>query len=39
MAVDVMHDDELGFGKDIILHLIRLLHVLGGGTIQMFDAR
>jgi hypothetical protein len=39
MAVDVLHDDELGFGKDIGLHLLRLLHVLGGGAVQTFDAR
>ena len=39
MAVDIMHDSELGFGKDTVLHLIRLLYVLGEGSVQMFDAR
>lgn len=39
MAVDIMHDDELGFGKDVIRHLIRLLYVLGGAAVQTFDIR
>lgn len=39
MAVDILHDAELGFEKDTVLHLIRLLYVLGGGAVQMFDAR
>ena len=39
MAVDILHDSELGFGKDTVLHILRLLHVLGGGAVQMFDAR
>ena len=39
MAVDPLHDDELGFGRDLVLHLIRLLHTSGGGAIQEFDAR
>jgi len=39
MAVDNMHDDELGFGRDTIHHFIRLLYVLGGGAVQKFDAR
>ena len=39
MAVDVLHDVELGFGKDVPLHVLRLLHVVGGGAVQTFDAR
>ena len=39
MAVDVLHDDELGFGRDTGLHFLRLLHVLGGGAVQTFDAQ
>ena len=38
MAVDILDDAELGFGKDTVLHLICLLYVLGGGAVQTFDA-
>ena len=39
MAVDPLHDIKLGFGHDIALHIIHLLHTLGGGAIQCFDAQ
>lgn len=37
MAVDLMHDAELGFGKGIIMHGLRLLVV--EDMIEEFDAR
>jgi hypothetical protein len=39
MAVDLMHDVELGDEKAILLHTLRILHAIGGGTVQDFDAR
>jgi hypothetical protein len=39
MAVDLMHDVELGVGKAISMHIFRLLMAEGGGAIEEFDAR
>jgi hypothetical protein len=39
MAVDIMHDVELGFGKGTIMHICRLCLAEGGGVIEEFDAR
>ena len=39
MAVDLMHDSELGFDKAIIIHILRLLLAAGDGLIEEFDAR
>ena len=39
MVVDPLHDVELSFGRDIPLHILRMLHVVGGGAVQTFDAR
>ena len=39
MAVDLMHDYELGVGKAGITHGVRLLLAEGDGLIQEFDAR
>jgi hypothetical protein len=39
MPVDILHDCELGFGKGVITHNIRIFHTLGQGAINTFDAR
>jgi len=39
MAVDLMHDYELGVGRAGIMHGVRLLLAEGDGLIQEFDAR
>lgn len=39
MAVDLMHDVELGFGKGIPIHILRLLQVLGQSSTDEFDAQ
>ena len=39
MAVDLMHDVELGAGRTIPMHIFRLLVAHGGGLIEEFDAR
>ena len=39
MAVDLMHDAELGFCKGIIFHALRLLAAEGGGVTKEFNAR
>lgn len=39
MAVDLMHDVELGVNKAIIMHVLRLLLAVGEGAIEVFDAR
>ena len=39
MAVDLMHDFELGFGKAIIMHVLRLFLAEADNLVQEFDAR
>jgi len=39
MAVDLMHDAELGFGKGTVLHILRLLLAEGGNATEEFDTR
>jgi len=39
MAVDLMHDFELGVGRATTLHILRLLLAEGNGRIEEFDAR
>jgi hypothetical protein len=39
MAVDLMHDVELGVAKAIVLHILWLLIAEGGGMLEEFDAR
>lgn len=39
MAVDLMHDVELGVAKAIIMHILRLAMAEGGGKLEEFDAR
>jgi len=38
-VVDTLRDVVLGYGRDIILRILRILQVLGGGSVQTFDAR
>lgn len=38
MAVDLMHNVELGVGKAIVMHVLRLLLAQGQGVIEKFDA-
>lgn len=38
MAVDLMHDVELGVGKAIVMHVLWLLLAQGQGVIEKFDA-
>lgn len=39
MAVDLLHDWELGPGKSVPMHVVRILHAIGGGAVNTFDAR
>ena len=39
MPVDVLHDFELGVGKGVITHNVRILHTLSDAAVNMFDAR
>ena len=39
MPVDLLHDWELGVGRNVGTHNIRILHAIGGGAINLFDAR
>jgi hypothetical protein len=39
MPVDILHDCELGFGKGVVTHNIRILHALGQGAVNTFDTR
>ena len=39
MAVDLMHDLELGVTKVIIIHILRLLQAEGQSTIDEFDVQ
>ena len=39
MPVDILHDCELGVGKGLITHNIRILHTVGEGAVNTFDAR
>ncbi|KAL6302742.1 hypothetical protein BKA93DRAFT_827245 [Sparassis latifolia] len=36
---DFLHEWELGVWKQILIHLIRILHAVKGGKVQEFDAR
>ena len=37
MLVDTLHDCELGFGKGVVTHNIRILHAVGQGVANTFD--
>ncbi|EIN13405.1 hypothetical protein PUNSTDRAFT_57944 [Punctularia strigosozonata HHB-11173 SS5] len=39
MVVDLMHEIELGTWKDMLMHLIRILHVVKQGKIDEFNQR
>ena len=39
MPVDILHDCELGVGKNLIMHNIRIFHTLGEAAVNTFDAR
>jgi len=39
MAVDLMHDVELGVAKAILMHILRLLLAEHGNLIEEFDAQ
>lgn len=39
MPPDLLHDWELGVGKSVATHTFRILHAIGGGAINLFDAR
>ncbi|TFK59842.1 hypothetical protein BDN72DRAFT_780189 [Pluteus cervinus] len=39
MVVDLMHELELGVWKDLLRHLIRMLHTQGSATIHEFNSR
>lgn len=39
MAVDLMHDVELGVEKQVLLHHLRIFNAVGKGTVERFDSR
>lgn len=39
MSVDILHDWELGVGKAVCTHNVRILHAIGRAAINLFDAR
>lgn len=39
MPVDLLHDWELGVGKNVCTHNIRILHAIGRSAVNLFDAR
>ena len=39
MPVDILHNCELGFGKGIVIHNIRIFHVLGQRAVNMFNTQ
>jgi hypothetical protein len=39
MAVDLMHDVELGIEKQVLLHHLRIFNAVGKGTVEKFNAR
>lgn len=39
MPVDLLHDWELGVGKNVFTHNIRIFHAIGRAAINLFDAR
>lgn len=39
MPPDFLHDWEIGVGKAVTAHNVRIFHAIGGGTINEFDAR
>lgn len=39
MPVDIRHNFELGVGKNVVVHNIWILYMLGEGAVNLFDAR
>lgn len=39
MPVDPLHDWEIGVGKNVDAHTIRIFHAIGGGAVNLFDTR
>ena len=39
LAVDLLHEFELGVWKAVLTHLLRILHAKGDGRIQAFNKR
>jgi hypothetical protein len=39
LAVDLLHEFELGVWKDFLIHIIRILEFLGMDKVQIFDER
>ena len=39
MPVDILHDCELGFGKGVVTHNIRIFHAIGQRAVNTFDTR
>ena len=39
MPPDILHDWELGVGKNVSTHTFWVFYAIGGGAINLFDAR
>lgn len=39
LVVDLMHEFELGVWKNLLTHLIRILHAEGSEKVQLFNER
>ena len=39
MSVDPLHDWDIGVGKAVFVHNVRILHAIGRSAINLFDAR
>jgi len=39
LTVDLLHEFELGLGKDFFAHIIRILEFLGPEKVQIFNER
>lgn len=39
MPVDLLHDFDLGVGKSVFMHVLRILYAIGKGAVNTFDTR
>ena len=39
IAVDILHEVEIGVWKDLFTHLLRLLEIIGAGTTDVLNQR
>lgn len=39
LTVDILHEFDLGTGKDFIVHIVRILESLGPDKVQIFNER